>query len=193
MNVALKPTQMTQLLIDWSNGDRTALDKLMPFVHDELRKLAHHYMSKERSGHTLQTTALVNEAYLRLVDQKSVRWENRAHFFGIAAQSMREILVEYARRRAAQKRGGDAQRIELDEAALLSDQPATDLVALDEALRELAAFDERKSRVVELRFFGGLTVEETAEVLGIHANTVIRDWDMAKAWLRRQLTSEALG
>lgn len=191
MTPVLKPREMTQLLVDWSNGDQSALDRLLPLVHAELRKLAHHYMSRERPGHTLQTTALVNEAYLRLVDQRDVRWENRAHFFGIAARSMRQILVEYARQRRARKRGGDAQRVELDEAALLSDEPNTDLVALDEALRELAEVDERKSRVVELRFFGGLNVEEVAEVLGVHANTVVRDWDMAKAWLRRQLKTRS--
>jgi RNA polymerase sigma factor (TIGR02999 family) len=178
---------MTQLLIDWSNGDKSALDKLVPLVHEELRKLAHHYMSKERSGHTLQTTALVNEVYLRLVDQQSMSWENRAHFFGIAARSMRQILVEYARGREAAKRGGGRERVELDEAALLSKEPAMDLITLDEALKELAAIDERKSRVVELRFFGGLSVEEIAEALNVHSNTVLRDWDMAKAWLRRQL------
>jgi RNA polymerase sigma-70 factor (ECF subfamily) len=178
---------MTQLLIEWSNGDRSALDKLVPLVHEELRKLGHHYMSQERADHTLQTSALVNEAYLRLVDQRHMRWENRAHFFGIAAQSMRQILVEYARQRAAAKRGGGAHRVELDQTAVFSKEPATDLVALDEALRELAVFDERKSRVVELRFFGGLSVEETAEVLNIHPNTVGRDWRVAKAWLRREL------
>lgn len=179
---------MTQLLIDWSNGDTGALDKLVPLVHEELRKLAHHYMSHERADHTLQTSALVNEAYLRLVDQQHVRWENRAHFFGVAAQAMRQILVEYARQRGATKRGGGALRIEFDEAAVLAKEPATDLIALDEALKELTALDERKARVVELRFFGGLSVEETAEVLSVHPNTVLRDWSMAKAWLRRELT-----
>jgi RNA polymerase sigma factor (TIGR02999 family) len=189
----LKPKHVTQLLIDWSNGDRSALDKLIPLVHGELSRLAHHYMNQERSDHTLQTTALVNEVYLRLVDQQNVRWENRAHFFGIAAQSMRQILVEYARQRGAAKRGGGAQRVELDEAALVSKETEMDLVALDEALKELAAFDERKSRVVELRFFGGMSAEETAEALGVHVNTVVRDWDVAKAWLRRQLKRGADG
>ncbi|HUQ34578.1 MAG TPA: sigma-70 family RNA polymerase sigma factor [Pyrinomonadaceae bacterium] len=192
MPLALNPREMTQLLIDWSNGDKSALDRLVPLVHEELRKLAHHYMSKERSDHTLQTTALVNEFYLRLVDQQSVSWENRAHFFGIAARSMRQILVEYARRRESAKRGGGRERIELDEAALLSKEPDTDLIALDEALNELAAIDERKSRVVELRFFGGLGVEEIAEALHVHSNTVVRDWDMAKAWLRRRLAPRTI-
>ena len=191
MPLVLMPREMTQLLIDWSNGDQSALEKLMPLIHGELRKLAHHYMSRERAGHTLQTSALVNEVYIRLVDEQSVRWENRAHFFGIASRAMRQILVEYARGRAAQKRGGDALRVELSEAAHLSNETATELVALDEALDELAEFDERLSRVVELRFFGGLSVEETADVLGIHANTVVRDWRIAKAWLRRSLGKEA--
>ncbi|MDT4955736.1 MAG: hypothetical protein QOJ02_3874 [Acidobacteriota bacterium] len=193
MALVLKPKEISQLLVEWSNGDKPALDKLVPLVHEELRKLAHHYMNQERSDHTLQTTALVNEVYLRLVDQQNARWENRAHFFGIAAQSMRQILVEYARQRGAAKRGGDAQRVELDEAALVSKETDMDLVALDEALRELAAFDERKSRVVELRFFGGMSVDETAEALGVHVNTVVRDWDVAKAWLRRQLKRGADG
>jgi RNA polymerase sigma factor (TIGR02999 family) len=187
MTPVLKPKEMTQLLVQWSNGDHSALDKLVPLVHEELRKLAHHYMRRERSNHTLQTTALVNEAYLRLIDQQGISFENRAHFFGIAARAMRQILVEYARGRAAAKRGGDLTRVELDEAALVSDEPAAEMVALDEALKELAEFDERLARVVELRFFGGLSVEESAEVLGVHPNTVIRDWSMAKAWLRRQL------
>lgn len=181
------PNAITQLLIDWGNGDKTALNKLMPLVHEELRKLAHHYMRQERAGHTLQTSALVNEAYLRLVDQPNVRWESRAHFYGIAAQAMRQILVEYARGRAAAKRGGGIRRVELDEATILMNEPAAELVALDEALKNLSALDERKSRVVELRFFGGMSVEETAEVLDIHPNTVVRDWSMAKAWLRREL------
>jgi RNA polymerase sigma factor (TIGR02999 family) len=193
MALVLKPKEISQLLVEWSNGDKPALDKLVPLVHEELRKLAHHYMNRERSDHTLQTTALVNEVYLRLVDQQNARWENRAHFFGIAAQSMRQILVEYARQRGAAKRGGDAQHVELDEAALVSKETDMDLVALDEALKELAAFDERKSRVVELRFFGGMSVEETAEALGVHVNTVVRDWDVAKAWLRRQLKRGADG
>ncbi|MDT5062750.1 MAG: hypothetical protein QOH63_3209 [Acidobacteriota bacterium] len=193
MALVLKPKEISQLLVEWSNGDKPALDKLVPLVHEELRKLAHHYMNRERSDHTLQTTALVNEVYLRLVDRQNARWENRAHFFGIAAQSMRQILVEYARQRGAAKRGGDAQRVELDEAALVSKETDMDLVALDEALKELAAFDERKSRVVELRFFGGMSVEETAEALGVHVNTVVRDWDVAKAWLRRQLKRGADG
>ncbi|MDT4968426.1 MAG: hypothetical protein QOJ64_3163 [Acidobacteriota bacterium] len=191
MPLALKPQEMTQLLIAWSNGDQAALEQLMPLIYGELRKLAHHYMSRERAGHTLQTSALVNEVYLRLVDGQSVRWENRAHFFGIASRAMRQILVEYARGRTAQKRGGDVVRVELAEADRASNQPAREIVELDEALNELAEFDERLSRVVELRFFGGLSVEETAETLGVHANTVVRDWRIAKAWLRRSLAQEA--
>jgi RNA polymerase sigma factor (TIGR02999 family) len=191
MTPALKPKEMTQLLVDWSNGDKSARDKLMPLVHEELRKLAHHYMSRERRGHTLQTSALVNEVYLRLVDQSGVHFENRAHFFGIAARSMRQILIEYARGRAAAKRGGhEQQRVSLDElegAALVSYGQTSEMVALDEALKELEEFDERLSRVVEMRFFGGLSVEEVGQVLGVHPNTVIRDWRIAKTWLRRQL------
>lgn len=191
MPLALQSKEMTQLLIAWSNGDQAALEQLMPLIHGELRKLAHHYMSRERAGHTLQTSALVNEVYLRLIDGQSVRWESRAHFFGIASRAMRQILVDYARSRGAQKRGGDAVRVELNEAAQLSREPASEIVALDEALNELAEFDERLSRVVELRFFGGLSVEETADVLGVHANTVVKDWRVAKAWLRRSLGQEA--
>jgi RNA polymerase sigma factor (TIGR02999 family) len=186
-----KPKEMTQLLVRWSNGDQSALERLMPLVHEELRQLAHHYVKRERSNHTLQTTALVNEAYLRLVDQQADGFENRAHFFGIAARAMRQILVEYARARGAVKRGGAMRRVALDEAAHLSAEPMAEMVALDEALNELAEFDERLSRVVELRFFGGLSVKETAEVMGVHPNTVIRDWSMAKAWLRRRLTQGA--
>jgi RNA polymerase sigma factor (TIGR02999 family) len=190
MTPVLKPKEITQLLIQWSSGDRSALDKLMPLVYEELRKLAHHYMSRERAGHTLQTTALVNEAYARLVDQHGLTFESRAHFFGIAARAMRQILVEYARARAAEKRGGGRERVELDEAALVSEEPAMEMVALDEALRELAGFDERLARVVELRFFGGLSVEETAEVLRVSPNTVIRDWSTARAWLYKAVTGD---
>jgi len=157
----------------------------MPLVYGELHRLAHHYMTRERPGHSLQTTALVNEAYLRLVDQKQVHWKNRAHFFGIAAQLMRRILVDDARNRARAKRGGNALNVSFDEGATVALGRATELIALDDALLELAAIDPRRSQVVELRFFGGLSVMETAEVLGISPNTVVRDWNMAKAWLYR--------
>ena len=180
--------EVTGLLLDWSNGDRAAYDKLVPLVYDELHRLAHHYMNRERPGHTLQTTALVDEAYLRLIDQKHVRWQNRAHFFAISAELMRRILVDYARSRARAKRGGGAQMVSLDEAVVISKERSTDLVALDEALNRLAGIDPRKSRVVELRFFGGLDVKETAEVLQVHPNTVIKDWNLAKAWLHSEIT-----
>ncbi|HYX31175.1 MAG TPA: sigma-70 family RNA polymerase sigma factor [Pyrinomonadaceae bacterium] len=181
---------VTGLLIAWSNGDESAYEKLAPLVHAELHRLAHRYMSRERDGHTLQTTALVNEAYLRLVDQKQTRWQNRAQFFGICAELMRRILVDYARQQKYQKRGGGARKISLDEAAELSEEKTTDLILLDDALKELAAFDPRKARVVELRFFGGLSNDEVAEVMGVHANTVSRDWNAAKAWLYKEVTSK---
>jgi RNA polymerase sigma factor (TIGR02999 family) len=177
------------MLIDWSKGDRGALDKLTPFVYDELHRLARHYMRRERPGHTLQTSALINEAYVRLVDQ-NVAWQNRAHFFGIAARLMRQILVDHARAHQYAKRGGgDAQKVSLDEAANLAQGRAAELVALDDALKSLAAFDAQQARIVELKFFGGLTIEETAEVLGISHATVERDWSVARAWLRRQMTN----
>jgi RNA polymerase sigma factor (TIGR02999 family) len=178
---------VTELLAAWSNGDREALDKLLPLVERELHQLAHRYISREKPGHTLQTTALVNEAYLRLVDQRRARWQNRAHFIAIAAQMMRRILVNHARDRAAGKRGGGSRKVSLDEIAVLSDEKAEEMLALDEAMDSLAKLDERKSRVVELRHFGGLSVEETAQVLGIHPDTVTRDWARAKAFLRREL------
>ena len=178
---------VTELLEAWSNGDREALDKLLPLVERELHQLAHRYISREKPGHTLQTTALVNEAYLRLVDQRRARWQNRAHFIAIAAQMMRRILVNHARDRAAGKRGGGSHKVSLDEIAVLSDERAEEMLALDEAMDSLAKLDERKSRVVELRHFGGLSVEETAQVLGIHPDTVTRDWARAKAFLRREL------
>jgi len=181
------PNEVSQLLIDWSGGNKTALDQLIPLVDAELRRLAHQYMRQERPGHTLQTTALVNEAYLRLIDQRHVHWQNRAHFFGIAAQLMRRILIDHARSRRYAKRGGDAVRVSLDEAATVSQDRAAELIALDEALQNLAAIDARRSQVVELRFFGGLSIEETAEVLKISRNTAIRDWTMAKAWLYREI------
>jgi len=183
---------VTQLLAAWSNGDRSAIDKLLPLVRDELHQLAHRYMSRERPNHTLQTTALVNEAYLKLVDQRVVRWQNRAHFFGIAAEIMRRILIDHARRHLGAKRGG-GNTISLDDVAVVSDERAAELVSLDDALTALAKVDERKARVVELRYFGGLSVEETAEVLAVAPDTVTRDWRRAKAFLRRELTQERTG
>ena len=178
---------LTQLLVAWSEGDAGALDKLIPLVHDELRRLAHRYMSGERTGHTLETTALVNEAYIRLIDSSRVQWQNRAHFFAVSAQLMRRILVDYARSHRSMKRGGGLQPVTLDDALALSPGRDPDLGALDEALVRLASLDERKSRVVELSFFGGLAVEETAEVLGVSAETVMRDWRLAKAWLMKEM------
>jgi RNA polymerase sigma factor (TIGR02999 family) len=181
------PREMTRLLAAWSEGDRDALERLLPLVEGELHRLAHRYMRRERPGHTLQTSALVNEAYLRLVDQRDVRWQSRAHFFGIAAQMMRRILIDHARRKHFEKRGGGAAHVALDEAAVVSDERAAELVALDEALTALAKVDGRKSRVVELRYFGGLSVEETAEVLKVSPDTVTREWRRAKAFLHREL------
>jgi RNA polymerase sigma factor (TIGR02999 family) len=175
-------------LVDWSNGDQAALDKLLPLVNAELRQLARRYMRRESPGHTLQTSALVNEAYLRLIDQKQVQWQNRAHFFGIAAQLMRRILIDHARSHHYAKRGGGAIKVSLDEAAAVTEARAAELLAVDEALEKLTAMDARKGRIVELRFFGGLTEEETAEVMDISTPTVQREWRAAKAWLRRMLT-----
>ena len=182
------PEGITQLLIDWGKGDQVALERLMPLVYSELRRLAGNYLRRERAGHTLQPTALVNEAYLKLIDQRNARWQNRAHFFGIAAQLMRRILVDHARQRQAAKRGGvDQQRLSITSAEAVVKQPEVDLLALNEALDELAEMDPQHSRIVELKFFGGLSIEETAEVLGISHATVERDWKLARAWLRRQL------
>ena len=181
---------VTELLIGWGNGDKDALDALVPLVYDELRRQASRYLRRERVGHTLQTTALIHEAYLRLVDQKNVPWQNRAHFFGIAAQLMRRILVDHARTKKRAKRGGSDVRVSLSEATLKSPGQNLDIVALDEALERLAEIDEQQSKIVELRFFSGLTVEETAAVLGISPATVKRDWSMAKAWLHRKVSSE---
>ncbi len=181
------PSDITALLVDWSKGDKAALDKLFPLVERELHRLAHSYMRKERSNHTLQTTALVNEAYLRLVDQRDTRWQNRAHFFGIAAQIMRRILMNYARDRQRIKRGGGAIQMSLSETDVVSVTKVSELLALDEALDRLAAIDKRKAKVVEFRYFGGLSVEETAEVLDVSSITVTRDWNMAKAWLAREI------
>src|SRR5256885_7018522 len=175
------PPEITHLLIAWCDGDITAPDQLMPLVERELHRIARHYMRKETPGHTLQTTALVNEAYLRLIDQKNTRWQNRAHFFGIAAQIMRRILMNYARDRGRLKRGGDAIQVSLSEVDGVPGTKASELLALDEALNKLAVIDERKATVVEYRYFGGLSVDETAEVLKISAVTVMRDWNMAKA------------
>jgi RNA polymerase sigma factor (TIGR02999 family) len=185
------PKEITQLLVAWGDGDQAALDELTPLVHQELRRLAHHYMSGERTGHTLQTTALVNEAYIRLIDWKNVRWQSRAHFFAVSAQLMRRILVDFARSRGYRKRGGGALAVSLDEAALVSDEKGDDLVALDEALGLLAELDARQSKVVELRFFGGLSVDETAEVLKVSSGTVRRDWSLARAWLHRELAAKS--
>lgn len=182
------PQNVTQLLLDWRNGDKDALDRLMPLVYEELRRMADYYMRNERQGHTLQTSALVNEAYLRLVDHGNIEWQNRAHFFGVAAQAMRRILVDHARTRNYAKRGGAARHVSLDEAATLAEERAAELIALDDALQQLARMDLRKSRVVELRYFGGLSLEETAEVLGVSIITVTRDWSTAKAWLLREMT-----
>jgi RNA polymerase sigma factor (TIGR02999 family) len=188
---SLPPQEVTQLLVDWGNGNQAALDRLMPVVYTELRQLAHRYMRRERPGHTMQTTALIHEAYLRLVDQNQVRWQHQAHFFGIAARLMRQILIEHARSHTRAKRGGGVGTISLDEAAIVSQARATELLALDDALERLATIDPRKSQVVELRFFGGLSVEEAAQVLNIAPNTVLRDWRMAKAWLRREISHES--
>ena len=181
--------KITQLLIDWGKGDQAALERLMPLVYSQLRRLASNYLRRERVGHTLQPTALVNEAYLKLIDQKNAKWQNRAQFFGISAQLMRRILVDHARQRQAVKRGGsDQQRLSITSAqADVIHQPEIDLLALNEALDELAQMDPQQSRIVELKFFGGLSIDETAEVLGISHATVERDWKSARAWLRRQL------
>jgi RNA polymerase sigma factor (TIGR02999 family) len=177
---------ITELLVEWSKGDQVALDQLMPLVYDELRRLARAYLRRERPDHTLQATALVHEAYLRLIDQQSVTWQNRAHFFGIASQMMRRILVNHAVARAAQKRR-PAQKVSLDEAGSFSRERELDLIALDEALNELETLDPRQSRIVELRYFGGLSIEETAEVLNLSPATVKREWSTAKLWLRRRI------
>jgi RNA polymerase sigma factor (TIGR02999 family) len=182
--------EVTRLLEDWSGGDEDALEKLIPLIQPELHRLAHHYMSRERAGHTLQTTALLNEAYLRLVDNPKRDWQNRTHFISAAAQLMRRIMVDRARERRALKRGGDAIKVGLDEAALVSEQRAEELLALDEALEKLAAQDPRKSQIVELRYFGGLTTEETAAFLEISDRTARREWRMAKVWLYCALSGE---
>ena len=184
--------EVTQLLVAWGNGDQTAVDQLMPLVYSELHRLAHRHIKKERPGHTLQTSALLNEAFLRLVDQRDVHWQSRAHFFSIAAQMMRRILVDYARSRRYAKRGGDARQVTFDEELVVSRQLSADVIELHDALNEMAAIDERKSKVVELKFFGGLSIEETAEVLGVSPGTVMRDWTLAKAWLRLAMESHRI-
>lgn len=181
--------QVTQLLLAWGKGDELAREQLMSLVYEELHRLAHRYMKRESPGHTLQTSALVNEAFVRLVDQTNVQWQSRAHFFGIAAQMMRRILVDYARSRNYAKRGGGAQQISLDEGLTVSEGRSAEVVGVHEALEQLAEFNPRKSQIVELRFFGGLSIEETAGVLGVSPGTVMRDWTLAKAWLRREISS----
>ncbi|HEU4712044.1 MAG TPA: sigma-70 family RNA polymerase sigma factor [Pyrinomonadaceae bacterium] len=180
--------EITQLLAKWSDGNQAALDELYPLVYEELHRLARRYMSRERKGHTLQTTALINEAYVRLVDQRNVQWANRSHFFAISAQIMRRILIDHARRHAYAKRGGGARQVSLDETAAVIQDNLSEFLRLDEALTSLAQLDPRRSQVVELRYFGGLNNEEIADVLKISENTVIRDWNMARAWLYRQLS-----
>jgi len=179
--------EITELLVAWGNGDQEALDKLTPLVYQELHRLAEHYMKGERSGHILQTTALVNEVYLRLIDWKNVEWQNRAHFLGVSARLMRHILVNFARKRLTAKRGGAAVQVSLSEAANMTSAQNLDLVALDDALNALAALDPRQSQVIEMRFFGGLSIKETAEALKVSPGTVRRDWSLAQAWLRREL------
>ena len=182
--------EITQLLTAWSDGDRSALDKLAPLVHAELHRLAHNYMRGERPGHILQTSALVNEVYIRLIDWENVQWQNRAHFFAVAAQFMRRILVDFARQRKYQKRGGGALCVSLSEAAAFAIDREADLIALDEALSALSELDERKGKVVEMRFFGGMSIEEVAGVLEVSKETVMRDWRLAKVWLLRELSRE---
>jgi RNA polymerase sigma-70 factor, ECF subfamily len=182
--------EVTQLLVAWSQGDRAALDDLTPLVYSELRRLAHRYMRRESPGHSLQTTALVNEAYLRLTAGKPVNWQDRAHFFAVSANVMRRILIDMANSRNAQKHGGGAHHVALEEALVLAEERDADLLALDDALTALARLDPRKSQVVELRYFGGLSVEETAAVLKVSPDTVMRDWRMAKAWLLKELSGE---
>jgi RNA polymerase sigma factor (TIGR02999 family) len=185
----VSPHRVTQLLAQWSHGDNAALAELAPLVYEELRRLAHHYMEAQRPNHTLQTTALVNEAYLRLADQTNPRWQSRAHFFAVAARAMRQIVVDYARSQRSQKRGGRALKVELDEAAIVSPEQSKEIVDLHEALERLAALDSRKAQVVELKYFGGLNYDEMAEVLKISRVTVRRDWEFAKLWLYTELHS----
>ena len=192
LSKAAFPQEITQLLLKWSRGDKDALDRLIPLVYPELRRLARQYMRRENPAHTLQTSALINEAYLRLVDQQDIEWNNRAHFFAVAAQVMRHILIDHARRHHFAKRGAGAQHVPLDETAVIHQERASEFVALDDALKRLAAFDGRKSQIVELKFFGGLTVEEVAEVLKLSPITIKREWRAAKAWLHLEITGQAL-
>jgi RNA polymerase sigma factor (TIGR02999 family) len=185
--MSVSASQMTQLLFDWQQGDQSALKKLTPLIYEELRRIAHGYVQHERNGHTLQTTALVNEAYLRLAGQDKPEWQNRSHFFAVTAQVMRHILIDHARRRRYLKHGGEFQQVSMEEASLMSENRAAELIALDEALDELKDFDPRKSKVVELRYFGGLSLEETADALEVSVMTVRRDWRAAKAWLFRRM------
>ena len=187
--MAASQHEVTELLRQWRNGDKEALQKLTPLVYDELHRLAHQYIRRERPGHTLQTTALVNEAYLRLVEQKDVEWQSRAHFFAVSAQVMRHILVDYARQHSSAKRGGNAERVTLDDKATVSRERASELVALDEAMQALEEIHPRRSQVVELRYFGGLNNKEASEVLKVSEATIERDWRFAKAWLYRELSS----
>jgi RNA polymerase sigma factor (TIGR02999 family) len=180
---------ITQLLLDWSEGNQAALEDLTPIVYGELHRLAHHYMNRERAGHTLQTSALVNEAFMRLIHQRNVKWNNRAHFFAIAAQMMRRILVDYARSHLYAKRGAGAVHVSLDQAGLVSKEPSAEVTALDEALTKLESIDPQQARVVELKFFAGLTIKETAEVMGISIDMVKREWSTAKAWLYLEMSS----
>ena len=180
--------EVTQLLMAWNDGDQSALERLIPLVHAELHRIARRYMRNERAGHMLQTSALINEAYMRLIDAQQVHWQNRAHFFGIAAQLMRRVLVDFARSRSYKKRGGGAFQVSLDETMVITKERGEDLVALDEALSALSELDERKGRVVEMRFFGGLSEKEIAEALTVSQETVRRDWRLAKSWLRRRLS-----
>jgi RNA polymerase sigma factor (TIGR02999 family) len=184
------PDEVTQLLIDWNKGDEGALEKLLPMVYEELRRLANSRLRNQRPDHTLQPTALVNEAYLHLIDCNNIQWQNRAHFFGVAAQLMRNILVDHARSHQAAKRGGDRHKVSIDDLPELAKGQDVDLIALDDALKGLAAIDEQKSRLVELRYFGGLTIEEAAEVLGVSPATVKREWNMARAWLLREMSNK---
>jgi RNA polymerase sigma factor (TIGR02999 family) len=183
-------TEITRYLLAWNEGDQAALQKLMPVVYDELRKLARSYLRKERTGHTLQATALVHEAFLRLIDQNSVQWQNRAHFFGVAAQMMRRILTNYAIARGAEKRGGKSQHISLEDVTGLSEHRDLDVVSLDQALNDLEALDPRQSRIVEMRFFSGLSIEETAEVMQLSPATIKREWSTARLWLRRKMAEQ---
>jgi RNA polymerase sigma factor (TIGR02999 family) len=187
--LSVSQQRVTDLLVQWSHGDNAALAELTPLVYEELRRIAHHRLSRQHPDHTLQTTALVNEAYLRLADQTNPRWQNRAHFFAVAARAMRQILVSYARTQQAQKRGGRAFKVDLDEAAIVSPEESKEIVELHEALEQLSALDSRKAQIVELKYFGGLNYDEIAEVLKISRSTVRRDWEFAKVWLYTELRS----